>query len=64
MTEGYAVVADWRMAVLWDRMQTAITMSNSHSDFFVRNLVAILAEMRAAFGVIRPAAFVIADLTA
>lgn len=64
MTEGYTVCADWRLAVLWDRLQTSISMTNSHSDFFVRNLVAILAEMRAAFGVIRPAAFVIADLTA
>ncbi|WP_420835733.1 hypothetical protein [Actinomyces ruminis] len=32
--------------------------SNSHADFFVRNLVAILAEERLAFGVTRPAAFV------
>jgi hypothetical protein len=44
-------------------METFISMTNSHSDFFVRNLIAILAEMRAAFGIIRPAAFVIADLT-
>lgn len=64
MTVGTAVVADWRMAILWDRLQTAISMSNAHADFFIRNLVAILAEMRAAFGVIRPSAFVIADLTA
>jgi HK97 family phage major capsid protein len=64
MTQGTTVVADWKLAILWDRMQTAISMSNSHSDFFIRNLVAILAEFRAAFGVIRPAAFVIADLTA
>jgi HK97 family phage major capsid protein len=64
MTEGTTVCADWKLAILWDRMQTAISMSNSHSDFFIRNLVAILAEMRAAFGVIRPPAFVIADLTA
>lgn len=64
MTQGTAVVADWKLAILWDRMQTAISMSNSHSDFFIRNLVAILAEFRAAFGVIRPSAFVIADLTA
>jgi len=64
MTEGTAVVADWKLAVLWDRMETAISMSNSHSDFFVRNLVAILAEMRAAFGLLRPKAFVLADLTA
>lgn len=64
MTEGYAVVANWKLCVLWDRMQTQISMTNSHSDFFVRNLVAILAEMRAALGWIRPAAFVVADLTA
>jgi HK97 family phage major capsid protein len=64
MTEGYALVADWRLAVLWDRMRVSISVSNQHSDFFIRNLVAILAEMRAAFGVLRPAAFVETDLTA
>jgi HK97 family phage major capsid protein len=58
MTEGTAMVADWRLAVLWDRMRTAIYMSDSHSDFFVRNLLAILAECRVAFGCLRPAAFV------
>lgn len=63
MTEGTCVVADWKLAVLWQRLQTMISMTNSHSDFFVRNLIAILAEMRAAFGVIRPAAFVVTDLT-
>lgn len=63
MTEGTAVVADWKLAVLWDRMQTQLTMTNSHSDFFVRNLIAILAELRAAFGIIRPKAFVLCDLT-
>jgi HK97 family phage major capsid protein len=64
MTEGVAVVADWRRAVLLDREQTQILVSDSHSDFFVRNLVAILAELRAAFFVIRPSAFVEIDLTA
>jgi len=39
-------------------------VSDSHSDFFVRNLVAILGELRAAFAVIRPSAFVEVDLTA
>ena len=39
-------------------------LSDSHEDYFVRNLVAVLAEMRAAFGVIRPKAFVSIDLTA
>lgn len=64
MTEGFCVVADWRLAILWERMQTVISMSNSHSDFFTRNLVAVLAEFRAAFGLLRPKAFVICDLTA
>ena len=63
VTAGYSLVADWRLAVLWDREQASITTSNSHSDFFVRNLVAILAELRAAFGVLRPAAFIEIDMT-
>lgn len=63
MPEGTGMVADWRMAVLWDREEAGIQVSDSHADFFVRNLVAILAEMRAAFGVIRPKAFVEIDLT-
>jgi HK97 family phage major capsid protein len=60
---GTAYVGDWRKAVLWDREQSTITTTDSHADFFVRNLVAILAEMRAAFGVIQPNAFVEVDLT-
>jgi hypothetical protein len=36
--------------------------SDSHADFFIRNLVAILGELRAAFGVLRPAAFATAAL--
>ncbi len=63
MPEGTGMVADWRQAVLWDREEAGIQVSDSHADFFVRNLVAILAEMRAAFGVIRPKAFVTMDLT-
>ena len=61
---GTAVVGDFSKAVLWDREQTTVTLSNSHADFFVRNLVAILAEERVAFGVTRPTAFVKAKLTA
>lgn len=64
ITVGTGLVADWRMAALWDREQANILVSDSHSDFFVRNLIAILAELRAAFGVIRPKAFVSIDLTA
>lgn len=64
VAEGTALCADFRQAMLWDREQAAISVSDSHADFFVRNLIAILAELRAAFGVIRPPAFVQIDLDA
>jgi HK97 family phage major capsid protein len=64
MTEGYAICADWRRAVLLDREQVQVLTSDSHGDFFIRNLIAILAELRAAFFVLRPSAFVEIDLTA
>ncbi len=60
---GNGWVGDFKKAVLWDREQSMISVSDSHSDFFVRNMVAILGELRAAFGVTRPAAFVEIDLT-
>lgn len=61
---GTAYVGDFSKAVLWDRQQSTITTTDSHADFYVRNLVAILAELRAAFGVLQPNAFVEIDLTA
>ncbi|ONK09442.1 phage major capsid protein [Streptomyces sp. MP131-18] len=61
---GTGYIGDWRKAVLWDREQASITVSDSHADFFIRNMVAILAEMRAAFGVLQPSAFVEIDLGA
>lgn len=63
-TENLALVGDFKKAALFDREQASISVSDSHSDFFVRNLVAILAEMRAAFIVLQPTAFCTADLTA
>lgn len=61
---GVGYCGDWTRAILWDRQQATITTTDSHADFFVRNLVAILAELRAAFGVLQPSAFVEIDLTA
>lgn len=58
IAEGVGICGDFRRAVLWDREEASIAVSDSHSDFFIRNLVAILAELRAAFGVLRPTAFV------
>lgn len=61
---GTGIVGDGRMAVLWDRQQTTIQASSGYMNFFMKNMVAVLAELRAAFGVIRPQAFVAIDLTA
>lgn len=61
---GTGIVGDGRMAVLWDRQQTTIQASSGYMNFFMKNMIAILAELRAAFGVIRPQAFVAIDLTA
>ncbi len=55
---GTAYVGDWRKAILWDREQASVSVTDSHENFFIRNLVAILAEMRAAFGIVQPNAFV------
>lgn len=61
---GVGLVGDFTKAVLWDREQASITATDSHADFFIRNLVAVLGEERVAFGVTRPKAFVSVDLTA
>lgn len=58
VTQGYGYVADWRLAALWMRQNATIYVSDSHSDFFTRNMIAILAELRAAFSLIRPLAMV------
>ena len=63
LTAATGYLGNWSRAVLWDRDQFTISMSDSHSDFFVRNLVAVLGELRAAFGVIRPKSFVKITLT-
>lgn len=60
---GVGHVGDMRKFVLWDREQANINVSDSHNDFFIRNMVAILAELRAAFGCVQPNAIVELDLT-
>lgn len=61
---GEALVGDFSKAVVWDREETTVTMTDSHADFFIRNMVAILAEERLAFAVTRPTAFVKTDIAA
>jgi HK97 family phage major capsid protein len=57
VAENTALVGDFRQAVLWEREGVNVMVSDQHSDFFTRNLLAILAEMRAAFGVLDNEAF-------
>ena len=61
--EGHPLIGDYRMAVLWLREAMQILASDSHMDFFIRNMVALLAEFRAAFGVLAPSAFCGADIS-
>ena len=63
VSQGSAYVGAFRLgATLFDRMQTEIRMGNQHSDFFVTNKIAILAEERVALAVHRPDFFVTATL--
>ncbi len=56
-TENTALVGDFRFAMRWAREGVSISVSDSHSDFFIRNLLAILGERRDAFGVLDVQAF-------
>jgi HK97 family phage major capsid protein len=57
-----ALVGDFRRAVLFDREETTITVGTANDDF-IKNVLRVLAEMRAGFGVLRPAAFVAVTLS-
>jgi HK97 family phage major capsid protein len=57
-----ALVGDFRRAMLFDRETTSISIGTAGDDF-IRNLVRVLAELRAGFVVIRPAAFVAVTLS-
>jgi len=45
-------------AMIWDREQASIRVAEQHADFFIRNMLLILAEERLAFTIFRPEAFV------
>lgn len=57
MTENTALVGDFRQAVFADRMQGSVYVTDSHKDWFARNLLAVLFEERVGFGVLDPEAF-------
>lgn len=52
VAEGTAMTVDTAFTTVLDREQLSIMLSNSHSDFFIRNLVAILGELRAGLEVL------------
>lgn len=51
------LVGDFRFDIFFDREQDAISASDSHADFFVKNLVAVLGEARGVNAVTYPNAF-------
>lgn len=61
---GTALVGNFRLgATFYDVQPMVVYMSDSHEDFFVRNLIAVLFEERVALIVRRPSAFCLITLT-
>jgi HK97 family phage major capsid protein len=59
MTQGTALVGAFGLgATFYDREEGNIRISESHSDFFVRNAIVVLAEERCTITVKRPETFV------
>jgi HK97 family phage major capsid protein len=63
MPSGSFLVGDFSKATLRVRQSATIDLSESHSDFFVKNKIAIRAEERAALVVTSPRAFVTGSIT-
>ena len=58
MTKGNFLLGDWSIgAKVYDREAVSVRVSESHSDYFVKNGVAILGEERYCLAVNRPKAF-------
>ncbi len=58
ITAGTSIVADWKKAKLYDVEAASIAWTDSHSDFFIRNIEVCRAELDVALAIFRPAAFV------
>jgi HK97 family phage major capsid protein len=55
---GTALVGNFRDgAHIWRKGGVTVDATNSHSDFYVRNLTMLRAEERLGLGVYRPSAF-------
>lgn len=54
---GTVYVGDFKQGETWfDRNTTGVYMSDSHADYFVRNMLLILAEQRSVFAITEPLA--------
>lgn len=64
VVESYGMAADDFLvgsgfaATVYDREEATVRVAEQHADFFIKNMVAILAEERLAFTVERPSALV------
>jgi HK97 family phage major capsid protein len=58
-TSGSPLVGIGREATLFVREGVSVAASDSHSDYFIKRQVALLATMRAAFAVTQPKAFAV-----
>lgn len=59
INEGESLVGAFQTGTtLWDREQVSVRVSDSHEDYFKKNLVAILGEERVCQTINRPDAFV------
>jgi HK97 family phage major capsid protein len=58
IADGTALLGAFKQGgQLWRKGGVTVQASNSHQDFFIKNMTAIRAEIRAALTVYRPAAF-------
>lgn len=65
MDRGSFLVGNFEAAAtLYDRWAPRVEVSTEHSDFFVKNLIAILAEERIGLAIKQPTALVFGDYTA
>jgi HK97 family phage major capsid protein len=59
---GTCLVANFAAhSQVWDRQQMSLQISTEHSDFFVKNMVALLVEERIGLAVYRPGACIKVD---
>jgi len=57
LPSGMSIMGIWREFAVWMHEGITIGMSDSHADYYVKNLVAILAEFSCAAGALETVAF-------